>query len=130
MAPESASEALERAWKWGQESPLPGPDESVPLPPGTELPDVLLWVFSGGGAGVLAYWVIGKTRRPDWSAAETRAYALALTGLLAGGAYCVAVILGYEPRPGEAQGWIEELFSVCFVALLTSQAIHGWRDLR
>jgi hypothetical protein len=115
------------------------------------LRETLLWLFGGGGACLVAYWLIGKLKQcvnlepgSGWLADTLRAIAnflvgssemtrytsLALSAGLACLAFALAVELEYVPRPGDGKAWIEQIFSIAFVAVMGSQVIHGRRKLR
>ena len=94
------------------------------------LAQVLAWLVSGPGAGVLAFWALGKWAWFLEQSAEHKRYlSLGLTALLAMAAFSGSVGLGYTTSPGTAQAWVEALFAVSFLACGFSQAIHG-RTLR
>lgn len=96
-----------------------------------ELNELLAWVISGGGAGVLAYWLAAHW---DWlqeQSAEVKRYVtLAGASLLGMLAYGASVAMLYVAAPVDARGWIEALFSVAALAVIGSQALHGRRELR
>lgn len=96
-----------------------------------ELKEFLRWAVSGGGAGIIAYFLLGKW---PWFAAQTaerkRYLALAATFLLADACWLLMVWAGYDAMPVNALGWVEQLFLVGTTAFGLSQVIHGARDLR
>ena len=89
-----------------------------------ELRELLAWLIGGGGAGVVAYWIVNA-----WFAnlnPEPKRYAaMALTGVLAALAFFVTVQIGYAPRPETWLAWVEQVFSVIAVALGLNQVIHA-----
>jgi hypothetical protein len=120
------------------DSPLPTPtsvpDPNYPPPsPGDDeaLKMALLWIVGGGGAGAIAYWLMGNVSwLGDLASDKKRYVALGLSGLLAWLALGAAVGLEYLPDPGSGQAWLEQLFAIAFAAVATSQSVHGWRQLR
>jgi len=95
-----------------------------------ELNEFLTWVLSGGGAGIVSYWLMEHLAFFVQLAAQYKRYvSLALAGGLAVLGYLAAVGMGYQVAPVEAKGWIEALFSVAGVAIGLSQLIHGIRIL-
>lgn len=95
------------------------------------LQEFLVWVLSGGGAGVVAFLLmewIGKNTDllPDLK----RYLSLALAGIVAVVAYAAGVAMGYEPTPEDVRGWIEAVFAVIAVAVMSSQVVHGYVRLR
>lgn len=95
------------------------------------LQEFLIWVLSGGGAGVAAFilmeWIGNNTDlQPDLK----RYLSLALASTVAVAAYAAGVAMGYEPTPEDVRGWIEAVFSVIAVAVMASQAVHGFTKLR
>ena len=96
-----------------------------------ELKEFLRWAVSGGGAGVLAYWLLSKWPWFSAQSAERKRYvAIAATFLLADALYLALVFAGYDAMPVTALGWVEQLFLVGTTAFGLSQVIHGARDLR
>jgi len=95
------------------------------------LQEFLIWVLSGGGAGVVAFllmeWIGNNT---DLQSDLKRYLSLALAGVVAVGAYSAGVAMGYEPMPEDVRGWIEAVFAVIAVAVMSSQAVHGFTKLR
>ena len=95
------------------------------------LQEFLIWVLSGGGAGVVAFLLmewIGKNT--DLQSDLKRYLSLALAATVAVAAYSAAVAMGYEPMPADVRGWIEAVFAVIAVAVMSSQAVHGYVRLR
>ncbi len=95
-----------------------------------ELREFLNWVISGGGAGVIAYWLLGRW---GWFARQTaeikRYVAIAATFILADIFWLAAVCAGYSQAPADTLGLIEQLFLTGTTAFGLSQVIHGARDL-
>lgn len=101
-----------------------------------ELQEFLVWLISGGGAGIIGYALVGpiqklweKLTRVAIHGKVKRYLSLALAGAVASSAYYCATVLSYVPSPVGAQAWLEALFSVVAVAIGLSQAIHGARKL-
>lgn len=95
------------------------------------LQDFLVWVLSGGGAGIVAYWLMQRIEeRANVSAEMKRYLSLLLAALAAVLAYFGSVWIGYEPQPETVKTWIEAVFSVIAIAIAASQAIHGFMRLR
>ena len=96
-----------------------------------ELKEFLRWAVSGGGAGIIAYFLLGKWAWFTAQTAERKRYvAIAATFLLADALYLALVFAGYDARPVGVLGWIEALFLTGTTAFGLSQVIHGARDLR
>jgi hypothetical protein len=95
------------------------------------LQEFLIWIISGGGSGVIAYWLLERIgERVNIDAEIKRYLSLVLAGLVALGAYMAGIGIGYEPQPDTARAWVEAIFSVIAVAIGLSQAIHGALRLR
>jgi len=95
------------------------------------LNELLTWVLSGGGAGVVSYWLMEHLAFLVMLAPQYKRYAsLALAGGLAVLGYLAAVGMGYQVAPVEAKGWIEALFSVVGVAIGLGQLIHGAKQMK
>lgn len=92
-----------------------------------ELSEFLLWLVTGGGAGVVGYYLMDQVVKyfPNLSSELKRYLSLAIAAGLAMLAYYVQTVLAYVPSPETAQAWIEALFSVAAVAIGLSQAVHG-----
>ena len=95
-----------------------------------ELREILVWIVGGGGAAGVAYWLMERITLPEFSSEHRRYISLALAAVLGGLAFVASVGLGYRPMPANAQGWLESLFSVAFVAVAGGQALHGRLRLR
>jgi len=97
-----------------------------------ELNEFLLWLVTGGGAGVAGYWLMEQVGKywPDLSSELKRYLSLTVAAGLAMLAYYAQTLLAYVPAPGTTQAWIEALFSVAAVAIGLSQSIHGRIRLR
>ena len=95
------------------------------------LNEFLRWGTSSGGAGIIAYFLLGKWAWFSAQTAERKRYlALAATFLLADALWLAMVFAGYDVMPAGALGWVEQLFLVGTSAFGLSQVIHGARDLR
>lgn len=95
------------------------------------LAEFLVWLASGGGAGIVAYLAVRhisflKNLRHD----VKRYVSIVLTGLVAAAAWFGMVGLEYIAVPLTWQGWVESVFAVVAVAIITSQTVHGAVDLR
>ena len=96
-----------------------------------ELSEFLTWLVNGGGAGIVAYWLMDNLEFLRGLSSEWKRYAsLGLAAGLAMLAFAAGVWLGYVDAPAGAQGWLEALFSVAALALGISQAWHGRAKLR
>lgn len=86
----------------------------------------LIWIVSGGGAGVLAYFLMEKIPAFANLSSEGKRYAsVALAALCGIGAFLVAIVMLYRPEPETWRQWVEQLFAAAFVSVTTSQVIHG-----
>ena len=96
-----------------------------------ELKEFLRWAVSGGGAGIIAYWLLARW---PWFAAQAadrkRFVSIAVTFALADVLWLALVFAGYDAVPVGVLGWIEALFLTGTTAFGLSQVIHGARDLR
>ena len=96
-----------------------------------QLGEFLTWIIGGGGAGILAFWLMENVKGLCDLGAEYKRYAsLLLAGLLAAGAFGASVGLGYAVNPSDWQGWLESVFAVVAVAVGLSQVVHGRLRLR
>jgi len=90
-----------------------------------ELSQWLLWIVGGGGSAVITYWLMEHLPIEALSPELKRYLSLALAAILACLAFAASVGLDYRNDPGTTQAWVEALFTVAFVAVTGSQAIHG-----
>lgn len=96
----------------------------------TLLMQFLFWIAGGVGAGAVTYYLFENVPQLALLSPKLKRYAsLALSAVVAMGAFAAAVGLGYFDTPLGAQGWLEALFAVGFVAVGGSQVIHGMRKL-
>ena len=92
--------------------------------------EALQWVLVGGGAGWLAYAIIGWIPALENLKDDLKRYAsFAMTAILACAGFGLEVVFGFEIAPISVQGWIEALFAVIAVAITVSQTIHAARVL-
>jgi hypothetical protein len=95
------------------------------------LASVLAWVASGGGAILVANWLLERVRfLVELQAEARRIVAFALTGSIAAGFYALSVWAKYNPLPVGFQGWLEALFPIAATAVGLGQLIHGRTKLR
>ena len=111
-----------------QDSSLP-PGGDGGLPSEIELPVVLLWLFSGGGATVVSYWLMGKGFLATLPSEQKRYVSMGLAALLACVAFVAAVALGYADEPAGSKAWLEQLFAIAGLAITGGQALHGRLNL-
>ena len=91
-----------------------------------ELVDFLKWAVCGGGAGVIAYFLMEEIPALTYLEPKPKRYmSLALAAVIAMLGYMGMVALNYMPQPESLQGWIEGLFSVIGVSSGLGQIIHG-----
>lgn len=118
------------------ESPLPTPSpEPIPQPPQPGDDDALeaglLWLFGGGGAGVAAFWFLGKSKWFGGLNSEYKRYiSLVFTAVLGVLAFMAATGLGYVESPTTAQGWLEKLSSIAYATTATALVVHGYKKAR
>lgn len=97
-----------------------------------ELRLLITWVVSGGGAGVIGYWLMANIK---WLAnipsAETKRYvSYAVVAVVAVVFYALGIGLAYTPVPVGWIGWVEQLVLIGTTAFGLSQLIHARIDLR
>jgi hypothetical protein len=90
-----------------------------------KLQALLSWLASGGGAGVVTYYIIRETLLETLEPKPKRYVAIGLSFVLACLAFTGLVALGYAEPMGSAQAWVEKLFLVGTSAFGLSQIIHA-----
>lgn len=97
-----------------------------------DLRDALMWLLSGGGAGLAAWYIMERVaflkniEELEWK--RVAAYAIASSiGILA---YLLLVTMLYEAAPATWREWVEKLFNVASIAIISSQLKHGFTNLR
>jgi hypothetical protein len=94
------------------------------------LSQFLFWIAGGVGSGAITYVLFERVAvLKSLAPLPKRVGTLALSAVLAMGAFAAAVGLGYFDQPSGWQGWLEALFAVAFVAVGGSQLIHGAKKL-
>ena len=95
-----------------------------------DLDMMLKWVLTGGGAGILAYflieywpWASGLEKRPK------QIVAWIISGALGMGAWAFLVALGLEAAPDAWQGWAVALANVAIIAASGSKVLHTFLKL-
>ena len=95
-----------------------------------ELKELLSWVVSGGGAALVAYFLIEKLPVLAALNPEPKRYvAFVLSAALAIGAWFGMAGMLYEPWPMTTYAWIEKLVFIGTSAFTLSQIIHAKRKL-
>lgn len=93
-----------------------------------DLKTILNWVVGGPGAGILIYAAL-----EEWGTAlspKGKRYVVIFgTAILVSACYAASVYAGYNPKPADAQAWIEALAPPILTALGVSQIVHGERQL-
>ena len=90
------------------------------------LATILLWVYSGGGASVLTYYLMERISVLAALKPEPKRYASwAINGSLVAVGFAIAVIFGYEPQPEAWRAWIEIMVPMALVSIIAAQAIHA-----
>ena len=96
----------------------------------TSIVAVLVWLVTGGGAGLFAYWIWGELEgwfpaignlapRPERYLTTVLTIAIGALGFL------VQVWLGYTDYPIGLTEWIERVFSVVALAVISALTAHG-----
>lgn len=89
------------------------------------LPDLLTFV-TGGGAAVLAFWLLDRISWLGNLNPEQKRYtAYVLTGGLAVLAWLIKLAMLYEPTPADTRAWAESLYSVAAGAIVANQLLHA-----
>jgi len=90
------------------------------------LEGLLTWLWTGGGAGALAYWLMEQlVGLQAWPKFWRRMTSFALTIMVAIAAYWVAVTMYYEEGCADWRCWVEQIANVALLAVLSSQTLHG-----
>jgi len=88
------------------------------------------WVLSGGGAAVIAYWLMSNVPVLKGLSAEAKRYAsYALAGGLAIAAWALLAWFGLGTWPVGPQAWLNEVIRVIMLGIVGSQVAHARQDL-
>jgi hypothetical protein len=91
-----------------------------------DLRSVLIWCISGGGGGVIAWWLIPRV---PWMAAlayeHKRWCAMILAGFVGVLATCASVIAFEDSAPADWRGWGIKLVAVFMTAAVAGQLAHS-----
>ena len=91
-----------------------------------DLRSILIWLISGGGGGVIAWWLIPHVA---WMAAleyeHKRWCAMALAGIVGVLATCASVIVFQDSAPADWRGWVIKLVGVFMAAAIAGQLAHA-----
>lgn len=94
------------------------------------LKNFLTYVVNTGGAAALSYFLVEKVKQLATLPSEPKRYtAMTIAATLASLGYGAMVGLSYLDTPAGAQGWLEALFAVAFVAVTGGQTIHARKKL-
>ena len=104
----------------------------------TSLATLCVWIITGGGAGIAAYWIMDRVQWLVELQSEKKVYAA--WAISAGLAWVAFFLLGYVAnvwavietgaKPVGWQQWFMTLFSVGMAGIISSQKVHAQRDLR
>ena len=91
-----------------------------------DLRAILIWCISGGGGGVIAWWLIPHVA---WMAAleyeHKRWCAMTLAGIVGVMATCASVIVFRDSAPADWRGWAIKLVAVFMTAAIAGQLAHA-----
>jgi len=97
----------------------------------TLLQQLLIWVFSGGGAAAITYYLVEKVgflaNLESW---PKRVAALVVAAVFGCGAYSLAILAGYVDTPATTLGWIEIMVAVAMTSSKLADLFHGYAKLR
>ena len=96
-----------------------------------EMIEFLRWVMSPVGAGILAYWIVGKINDKNMTELQERLVAYAISAALAmvGYGLILAVYPGEAVLPQGWRDWARTLFSIGSSAFGLATLIHGIKKL-
>ena len=93
--------------------------------------EFVIWVVSGGGAGVFSYFLMEKVQFLANLASEVKRYVgIGLTSLIALAFWAGGIGLGYFEQPAGWQAWLEGAFAIAWAANTVALVIHGRTKLR
>lgn len=91
---------------------------------------IIAWILQGGGAGLIAYWII---ERWAWAVAldpEPRQYvAWTVSGVLGIGAWGLSLWFGLQAVPATPQAWFEAAVGAVLLAIMGAKVIHTRKQL-
>lgn len=90
------------------------------------LAQILLWLYSLGGASPATFWLMEKVKVLGGLPPESKRYvSWVINAVLVTAGFAVAIAFGYELRPETWQAWVERLVPMVLVSIMGSQAIHA-----
>jgi hypothetical protein len=89
------------------------------------LKQLAAWVLTGGGAGVLAYWVIDHLNLSTWNDEQKRWLAWALGGIAAIGFWWLEIAMLWVPNPADWREGLSQGVAVLGMAFMSSQMLQA-----
>jgi hypothetical protein len=90
-----------------------------------------IWLLKGGGAAIVAYWLLEHVGFLKTLSSEAKRYAsLILSGGLGAVAFALLVGVGVEAAPPDAAAWLDALLVAAGLAAGLAQGLHGRLKLR
>ena len=95
-----------------------------------DMQQIIAWILQGGGAGLIAYYVI---ERWAWAVAldpEPRQYvSWAISGALGIGAWGMSLWFGLQAIPATPQAWVEAAVGAALLAIMGAKTLHTRKRL-
>ena len=95
-----------------------------------DMQQIIAWLAQGGGAGLIAYWII---ERWAWAVAldpEPRQYvAWAISGALGVVAWAMSLWFGLQTIPASPQAWFEAAIGAALLAIMGAKIAHARTQL-
>lgn len=95
-----------------------------------DMQQIIAWILQGGGAGIIAYWII---ERWTWAVAlnpEPRQYvAWIISGALGIGAWGLSLWFGLQAVPATPQAWSEAIVGAVLLAIMGAKLVHTRKRL-
>ena len=89
------------------------------------LKQLLAWL-TAPGAGIVAWWLIDQFKIGlGWTDEHRRWLALAVSGVLALGAWWAQIAMLYQPMPADWRAGVEQGVAILFTAFGVSQLAHA-----
>ena len=99
----------------------------------TDAASLVAWIVGSGGAGVVAYWVVGQldknTKVGELQSQWKRFLAIAIAVVIGALIAYLGSLVGVYDAPEAMSGWTDLIVSIGLASAAVQQTTHGFIDL-